>query len=221
MGRDRYLSRQEQMARLRAAQENATPSVVGEMWENRGDLLNEEPRNPADNPVPAYNCPTGTCGTDKVCAEIVEGDTIDPNGRAHIERNACNKCPSSPPVAIYIMEREYHNSLDYIEYPVLDHYADSSGRVWSPDNSFTAPIFHGDAGLGNREPESMTFRLENGLSSDERGWQCRYHHGVLDDTSTDMGTYDYAEAPSPNHTAMDVDPHLANPNYAPNLTEQY
>lgn len=194
------------------------PNVVTEILTNSFDLLNSQPRNPSDNPVPAYNCPTGTCGADKVCAEIVAGDSIDPNGRAHIERNACNKCPSSPPMPVYRTIPQHGRNPEERR---LLYYEDDTKRRWKPDSAFTAPIFHGDAGIGRRALDSMTYRLVKGLSLDEHGWQCRYYLGVLDDTSTDMGTYDYAEAPSSHHNAMDVDPHLANPNYAPNLTEQY
>ena len=178
----------------------------------------KEPRNPEDHPVPAYNCPTGTCGTDKICAEVVVGDPIDSNGRAHIERNACNQCPSSPPVPLYRTIPPHGRNPARQK---LLYYQDHTGRQWLPDSRFTAPIFHGDAGLGHREPDSMTFRLDVGLTDDEHGWQCRYYHGVLDDTSTDMGTYDYAKAPSAAHTSMDVRPHNENPNYAPNLTTKY
>lgn len=193
-------------------------TVVGEMVANVGDLFNQEPRNPADSPVPDYNCPVANCGTEKVCEQVNVGDPITGDSRAHIERNACNKCPSSPPQPVYkVIPRHGRNP----ERKVLLFYEDHTSRQWEPDSGFTAPIFHGDAGLGNREHDSMTFRLLYGLSDSERGWQCRYYKGQLDDTSTDMGTYDYADAPSSNHTEMDVNTHLQNPHYATNLTERY
>lgn len=192
--------------------------VVGEMLTNWRDLFSSSPRNPDEHLVLPYNCPTGTCAQDKVCNEISTEDTIDPFGRAHIERNACNQCPSSAPqpVRIRVRPRRWHRGPVY----KIDHFVDSQSRRWLADSSLTAPIFHGDAGFFYREIESMTFRLERGLSDDERGWQCRYYFGVLDDQSSDMGTYDYADAPSGDHTRLDVDTHLVNPNYAANLTTQ-
>lgn len=195
--------------------ESSPKTVVGEMVANVGDLFNQEPRNPADSPVPDYNCPVANCGAEKVCEQVNVGDPITGDSRAHIERNACNKCPSSPPVPRYSVrgDRNHPRRILYFE--------DHTGRRWQPDSDLTAPIFHGDAGFGHRTHDSMTFRLDFGLSQDERGWQCRYYKGQLDDTSTDMGTYDYADAPSSNHTEMDVNTHLQNPHYAPNLTERY
>lgn len=191
-----------------------------------------EPLDPATRPLPRYDCPTGTCAQDKVCSEVEIGDTIDPDGRAHIERNACNRCPSRNPTA---MTRVIPPNWIRGERTEITHYEDSEGNQWQPDSSLTAPIFHGDAGLGNRTAGNQTYRLAV-AASDGRGWQCRYYGGRLDDTSLDLGTYDYAPAPSAmraignrvtfgwvddEHNAMDVQPHNANPNYAPNLTETF
>lgn len=212
------------------AGQNDGSGIVGKIIEHMGV---SQPRNPANNPVPAYNCPTGTCKTDRVCEGVEKGDTIAPSSRAHIERNSCNECPSSPPVPVYVTKTEMRR-YESREVQELIGYADHTGRLWQPDNELTAPIFHGDAGIiSGRDYRSMTFRLDRGLSDDERGWQCRYYHGMLDDTSTDMGTYDYADSSitkavgamvyltTDHHDLMDVQPHNSNPNYAPNLTTQY
>ncbi|MEL7090400.1 MAG: hypothetical protein AAFN94_01580 [Pseudomonadota bacterium] len=195
-------------------------------------FVRTEPLDPATRALPAYNCPTGTCGQDKVCEDINVGDHIDPFGRAHIERNACNRCPSTNPTP---MTRVIPPGWIRGERQEITHYEDSEGNFWQPDSSLTAPIFHGDAGLGNRTADNQTYRLERAMSGG-RGWQCRYVGGQLDDTSVDLGTYDYAAAPSVAravgnfvtggyvenaHDAMDVQPHKANPNYAPGLTETF
>ncbi len=239
-------------------------------------LTGDRPRNPADNQLPPFDCPTGTCAEDKVCEEVEESDDIDPFGRAHVERNACNKCPSSHPTEIwdtidtnvdgqslwiFIQEYESDGTIPYSQASTWRHYLekgytnlviadmnrtlrtstaryeDHTRRIWGPDHWFTAPQYHGDAGImGERVPEYMTFRLLQG-QGDERGWQCRYYGGVLDDTSIDLGTYDYAPAPpklsailekfsygdwfETGHNFMDVEPHEQNPSYAPNLTVKY
>lgn len=178
------------------------------------------------------NCPTGTCRTDKVCEEVEIGDPIDPQSREHVERNACNRCPSTNPTFQRI---ETYNLGPNFPPRIDQFYGDSEGNRWQADSKFTAPDFHGDAGLGNRTEENMTYRLERSVSGG-RGWQCRYYGGALDDTSLDLGTYDYAPSPgmaraagnyfapswvSNDHNDMDVVPHNANPNYAPNLTEKF
>lgn len=102
----------------------------------------------------------------------------------------------------------------------ISHYEDSEGNHWLADSAFTAPRFHGDAGLGAREAAFMTFRI--GMSrSGGRGFRCRYYDGVLDDASLDLGTFDYADGGTSMHMSMDVSPHNTNPNYAPGLTETY
>jgi hypothetical protein len=166
------------------------------------------------------------------CEEVSIGDTIDPFGREHIERNACNQCPTSNPTPVSRIVPRHGRNPERVE---ITHYIDSQGNMWDPDSGFTAPIFHGDAGLGNRTAGNQTYRLTSS-STGGRGWQCRYFGGAVDDASLDLGTYDYAPAPGVAraagnrvtfglvddiHKDMDVSPHNDNPNYAPNLTETY
>ncbi len=145
-----------------------------------------------------YNCSTGEC---KHCHQIKEGDEIPPFSRAHIERNACNRCPSLPPEPQYEIVRERvsgqmkrNHPNGYREKKVFTHFEDSENHVWEPDNSITAWWFHDDPFPGFRNDQNMTFRVaaEEGGA---RGWQCRYEGGVLDDATLGMGTYDYADAP--------------------------
>ncbi len=113
---------------------------------------------------------------------------------------------------------------------------DSEGNIWGADNSVTSANFHGDPGIWNSAQASGTFRVKTTTGGKRGGWQCRYYEGVLDDTSFDLGTYDYADAPSflravgrftagsyvdNLHDDMDVQPHHANPYYIPNLTEKF
>lgn len=196
-------------------------------------FVRSEALDPATRPLPPYNCPTGTCRTDKICTEVSVGDPIDPMGREHIERNACNRCPSTNPTPVVRIGRTGHAGS--VTYEEITHYTDSEGNSWAPDSGLTAPVFHGDAGLGNRTAGNQTYRL-TASASGGRGWQCRYYGGAVDDTSLDLGTYDYAPAPGKaravgnritfglvgdDHNDMDVKPHNANPNYAPNLTEKF
>ncbi|MCK0122432.1 hypothetical protein MWU61_17890 [Loktanella sp. F6476L] len=194
-------------------------------------FVRSEALDPATRPLPPYNCPTGTCRTDKICTKVSIGDTIDPYGREHIERNACNRCPSSNPIPVNRIIPKHGRTPQRTE---ISHYVDGQGNTWAPDSGLTAPVFHGDAGLGNRNAENQTYRLLQGHGG--RGWQCRYYGGAVDDTSLDLGTYDYAPAPGTaravgnrvtfglvgdDHNDMDVKPHNSNPNYAPNLTEKF
>jgi hypothetical protein len=210
-----------------------TYSRIGEaVVEQTEPFRRTEPLDPASRPLPPYDCPTGECASDKVCTEVQLGDTIDPFGLEHVERNACNRCPTSNPEPV---TRVIPEGWVRGEREEITHYMDSQGNRWQPDSWFTAPQFHGDPGIGHRTPGNQTYRLEFALGGG-RGWQCRYVGGVLDDTSLDLGTYDYAPAPSKLravgnrmtggmvedlHNDMDVSPHFANPNYAPGLTETY
>lgn len=201
------------------------------MGERYDTLTRETALDPATRPLPAYDCPTGTCRTDKVCTEVSLGDAIEPFSREHVERNACNRCPSTNPTPVTRVISQFRNEQNTI----VAFYTDREGNAWQPDSQFTAPFFHGDAGLGNRIFTSMTFRLER-AGNGGSGWQCRYFESALDDTSLDLGTYDYAPTPSVAralgnrisfelignvHNDMDVKPHNGNPNYAPNLTEAF
>lgn len=194
--------------------------------------MRRTPLDPTTRPLPPYDCPTGTCAQDKICEDVSPGDPIDPNGREHVERNACNRCPSSNPAPMTRVIAQHGRNLAREE---ITHYEDDEGNQWQPDSWFTAPKFHGDPGIGARTPGNQTYRLIR-AASDGRGWQCRYVAGVLDDTSLDLGTYDYASAPTPiravgnritfgsvddTHNDMDVTPHFSNPNYAPNMTERF
>ncbi|WP_299848125.1 hypothetical protein [uncultured Paracoccus sp.] len=182
-----------------------------------------------------YDCPTGRCGAteDPPCRSVKLGDKIDPNSRAHLERNACNRCPNTPPRPVYI---EKLNMRTGMTFKVLDRWVDHEGNTWEPDNAATAWWFHDDPVPGFRDEKNMTFRVARVASGAGRGWQCRYVGGKLDDTTKYMGTYDYAPAPSAAravgnmiapgtvenlHNAMDVAPHKVNGNYLPNLTQRY
>ncbi len=180
-------------------------------------LARREALDPATRPLPPYNCPTGTCATDKPCEEVKPGDTIAPDSREHVERNACNRCPATNPTPVTEVQSRMWPLPDK---EVVVRYEDSEGNHWLPDSMFSAPRFHGDAGLGARDAPNMTYRVALSLSGG-RGWQCRYFGGVLDDTSLDLGTFDYADGGTSMHMSMDVSPHNANPNYAPNLTETF
>jgi hypothetical protein len=169
-----------------------------------------------------FDCPTGECdNSEPPCESVKPGDEIDPNSREHTERNACNRCPSSPPTPVYrqqsAAQRARHGKR-------LSHYTDSEGNIWSADNSITAAIFHGDP-ISNiftaADNNTRTFRVTSRADGGWPGWQCRYVDGAVDDTTGDMGTYDYGPAPSSAHTSMDVSTHRANGNYVPGLTEQY
>jgi len=176
-----------------------------------------EALDPATRPLPSYDCPTGTCRTDKVCEEVVDGDTIDPSSREHVERNACNRCPASNPTPVMQVVDRFWPLPDSEE---VSHYEDHEGNQWLPDSIFTAPHFHGDAGFGARDAPNMTYRIHISAAGG-RGYQCRYYGGALDDTSLDLGTFDYADGGTLMHKRMDVNPHGSNPNYAPNLTVTY
>lgn len=182
-----------------------------------------------------YNCPTGNCGNneDPPCRSVRLGDRIDPNSRAHLERNACNRCPRQPPREVKIKKLNYRTGTYY---EVTDRWTDHEGNTWEPDNAVTAWWYHNDPFPGFRDKNNMTFRVARVARGGARGWQCRYVGGRLDDTSRDMGTYDYAPAPSisraaghavvprlvdNHHDDMDVEPHEANSSYVPNLTTQY
>ncbi|MFV0408294.1 MAG: hypothetical protein ACK5LJ_00910 [Paracoccus sp. (in: a-proteobacteria)] len=179
-----------------------------------------------------YNCPTGECRRDRVCAEVRPGDNIAPYSREHIERNACNRCPRTPPQPVYV---EKLAPRGYGPTSELAYYMDSEGNQWAPDSWFTASVldFHGDPLL--RDTDNQTYRVIWTMSG-EMGWQCRYESGKLDDSSRYMGTYDYG--PTPHvlraignkasfgyieniHNDMDVVPHMQNGYYVPNLTEVY
>ncbi len=176
-----------------------------------------EALDPATRPLPAYDCPTGTCATDKVCEEVKDGDTIAPDSREHVERNACNRCPgTNPDPVMHTVERLF----GLTEREELSHYEDAEGNHWQHDNWLTAPRYHGDAGIGARDAQNMTFRVVLAAGGG-RGWQCRYYGGALDDTSLDLGTFDYADGGTSMHMSMDVTPHNGNPNYAPNMTETF
>lgn len=167
-----------------------------------------------------FDCPTGTCGEEPICKQIKEGDDISSSSRAHLERNACNRCPSSNPTPVYSTSIWYDRHGNPRRSRRLTGFTDSEGNSWEPDNAGTAWIFHDDPFPGFRTFENMTYRVVE-TTSGGRGWQCRYVDGVLDDTTSDMGTFDYAPAPSGEHWSMDVMPHFGNSNYTPNLTEQF
>lgn len=167
-----------------------------------------------------FDCPTGNCGSaepDPDCKSVKAGDTVEPNSKAHTERNRCNRCPKSPPRPVYITKP----GRIYGTRQVLSHWTDDEGNIWAPDNAATAWWYHDDPFPGFRDKNNMTFRVKSVASGGKGGWQCRYENGVLDDASPAMGTYDYAEAGTSSHWSMDVSPHNANGNYVPNLTEQY
>lgn len=170
------------------------------------------------------NCATRNC---KPCTMVKLGDIIDPNSKAHIERNACNRCPTVAPKAKYVTKRIKVTGQSRRNYPsgyrvqkVFTHFEDSEGNIWDPDTALTAWWFHDDPFPGFRSNQNMTFRIFDSINGG-RGWQCRYENGVLDDVTTAMGTYDFAEAGGKDHVNMDVSPHNANPNYKPNLTMQF
>lgn len=167
------------------------------------------------------DCPTQLCAAAKPCQRVKLGDVIDPNSDAHLRRNECNACPIKPPSPLYIRKRYKVPGTDWQVYErqVFTGYVDDLNNEWAPDNAVTAWWFHGDPFPGTRDDANMTFRVVP--KGAVRGWQCRYVKGVLDDTSSQMGTYDYADAPSVNHTRMDVSPHNVNDKYVPNLTRQY
>jgi hypothetical protein len=189
-------------------------------------------RKPADHPLPtaAFNCPTGTCDS-KACSDIPRNQAynIQPFSRPHVERNACNRCPTSPPPLVEIKSRSW------FQRPATA-LIDVEGNLWGIDSSVTAPKFHGDPGWFRRDGNSATYRVQKAARANAGGWQCRYWEGALDDTSYDLGTYDYADAPGVLralgratlgssidnlHDDMDVVPHFANPRYAPNLTQKF
>lgn len=86
-----------------------------------------------------YNCPTGECGHDeKDCHAIEEGDEIGPNSKAHLERNACNRCPSSPPKPYYQIHRISRGRGQYDTVKLLLYYYDDEDHKWAPDNALTA-----------------------------------------------------------------------------------
>ncbi|MFM2391815.1 MAG: hypothetical protein RLZZ437_3370 [Pseudomonadota bacterium] len=205
---------------------NATAPETG-----MGNLFGQA-RNPADYPLPpgpAFDCPTGTCDN-KPCSSIARNQkyTIDPFLAPHINRNQCNRCPTNHPFELTIERR--------MLLPNVVVLTDAEGNIWNMDSAFTAPIFHGDPGLGRRDAGTATYRVAKTANDRAGGWQCRYYGGVLDDTSYDLGTYDYADAPGilravgrfaagsyvdNLHDDMDVAPHAANPAYAPGLTEKF
>lgn len=167
----------------------------------------------------SIECPTGECASaasDPDCASISRGDVIDAFSKQHTERNRCNRCPKIPPRPVFITKpsRVWGTSR------VLSHWVDSEGNTWAPDNAVTAWWYHDDPFPGWRDNNNMTFRIVRS-SLGQRGWQCRYVSGTLDDTSTAMGTYDYAPAGTGDHISMDVTPHGTNPNYVGNLTQQF
>ncbi len=167
-----------------------------------------------------YNCPTGKCGkdTDPPCRSVKRGDTVAPNSRAHLERNACNRCPKKPPTPVYITKQNIRTG---VEFKVLDRWVDHEGNTWEPDNAVTAWWYHDDPIPGFRDNGNMTFRVARVAAGGARGWQCRYKNGALDDTSKYMGTYDYAPAGTTDHVSMDVSPHGKNSNYVGGLTQKY
>ena len=167
----------------------------------------------------SVDCPTGTCGSstpDPDCRSVTRGDTIDASSVLHTERNRCNRCPSTPPRPVYV-RRPGHL---WGQRTVLSHWTEDEGNTWAPDNAVSAWWFHDDPFPGFRDNDNMTFRVVR-TASGRGGWQCRYHDGALDDTTTAMGTYDYAPAGTTDHVSMDVTPHNSNPNYVAGLTEQY
>lgn len=206
--------------------DSTTPPEGG--WDR---VIWSDARNPADHPLPteAFNCPTGTCDNTP-CSDIPRNVSrvIDPFSRAHVERNACNRCPTQPPIRTVIPS----NSM-FIPDTVV--YLDSEGNKWGIDSAVAAPRFHGDGGMIGREDGSSTYRVTKTANGQSGGWQCRYYQGNLDDTSYDLGTYDYADAEimavigskvpfagiENIHDTMDVQPHYANPRYTPGLTKKY
>ena len=165
-----------------------------------------------------FDCPTGECGEQEPdCRSVEVGDTIDPNSTLHTERNRCNRCPSTPPTPVYIEKPAGRGQT----HRVLSHWTDSENNTWAPDNAVSAWWFHGDPFPGFRDRNNMTYRVVNVAAGGKGGWQCRYTNGVLDDTTADMGTYDYAPAGTSDHVSMDVSTHNANSAYVGGLTEQY
>lgn len=168
-----------------------------------------------------FDCPTGECEEEHPCESVKEGDKIDPNSVEHTERNACNRCPSSPPTPVYAQQTKRQRARHG---PRLRHYTDSEGNIWSADNALTAAYFHGDPISNIYSPpdnNNRTFRVESRADGGWPGWQCRYVDGAVDDTTEYMGTYDYGTAPSSAHTSMDVSTHSDNNNYVPGLTQQF
>ncbi len=186
-----------------------------------------------------FDCPEGTCGEDEPrCRDIELGDEIDPNSVAHLERNECNRCPASPPTPVTVRKRRWVGLLlapgGWEEYDEVVGYIDCEGNEWAPDNRFTSWHFHGDPNPLTTDFDRMNATFRVVPSGSVRGWQCRYVNGGLDDTSPDMGTYDYAPAgiseviegilpggERNEHDDMDVQPHNANGNYVPGLTTVY
>lgn len=164
-----------------------------------------------------FDCPTGECGNEPDCRSVTVGDPISPSSALHTERNRCNRCPSTPPIPVYYDKpgRLWGTRR------VLLHWTDSEGNLWEPDNAVTAWWFHDDPLPGFRDNENMTFRVSIVASGGRGGWQCRYQNGTLNDTSSAMGTYDYAPAGTANHVSMDVTPHNSNSAYVGGLTQQY
>lgn len=164
-----------------------------------------------------FDCPTGECGAEPDCRSVSVGDPIDPSSTLHTERNLCNRCPSAPPVPVYYDKpgRLWGTRR------VLLHWTDSEGNLWEIDNAVTAWWFHDDPFPGFRDNGNMTFRVSMVAAGGKGGWQCRYQNSARDDTSSAMGTYDYAPAGTANHVSMDVTPHNANSAYVGGLTEQY
>ena len=111
----------------------------------------------------------------------------------HTDRNLFNRAPNEMP-------RRGEDG----------RYVDNQGNVWTPDNAVSSAIFHG---INN-----TTFRG----TGDNLGCQITYNRqGELVDSGKHMGTFDYARAPSEDHTRLDVNPHYQNSNYTPNLTTRY
>lgn len=190
-------------------------------------------RKPADYPLPPssnFDCPTGTCDN-TACSDIPRNQkrVIEPFSRPHVARNECNRCPTAPPFRLLIAPVPPSLATTVL-------ITDSEGNIWSMDSSLTAPIFHGDGGFFSRKDASATYRIKKVANNQRGGWQCRYFEERLDDTSYDLGTYDYADAPGMLravgryaagdnidnlHDDMDVLPHNANPYYAPGLTRTF
>ncbi len=150
--------------------------------------------------------PIGFAGGDSNLYGYVFSDPVnfvDPLGLWfwdwHTARNLYNKCPKEKP----------HEKED-------GNFYDCDGNKWNPDNVGSSKKFHG-YNKGKR-----TFR---GIEKFE-GSQCTYNpDGTLDDSSSEMGTYDFI---SPDgfwsmlgHFGLDVLPHLIDGNYTGGLTEQY
>lgn len=122
---------------------------------------------------------------------------IDPNSRKHTHRNENNRCPSKEPE--YKKGRRNNGNS----------YKDCEGGKWNKDPDWSANKYHGGFN---------TYR-GNGRN---KGSQCVYDEaGRLIDSGPSMGTYDYSKPATSAHYINDVVPHNENPNYEPNLTEQF